>query len=292
MPESTCSPPANRFLSDVRVASIESGEPAAQFGDALVDGAVAECAERGFPIVVAEEEEPQIAVLCIPVFCSGQLTSVVALKVGDDDARVQASPPIGVLEVWQPIGRYRELNLTSGYFGQLDRFQNVSSFVRFEKGMGLPGQVWAFGHAIIHDDLRNHPGFLRAAGASADALTTAIGIPVVRGDFIATVVLISSKTTPLARGFEVWTAGEDTFELQACSYAETNDSIALAEGTRVRSGTGVLGQVQSSGQAILSDRPELINSGRPDHGGGEIGGVLAIPVFESDKLSSVTSLLF
>jgi len=40
--------------------------------------------------------------------------------------------------------------------------------VRFEKGSGLPGQVWQDRRGVIHDELATHPGFLRAAGASAE----------------------------------------------------------------------------------------------------------------------------
>ena len=195
----------------------------------------------------------------------------------------------GVFEIWTPVGEYDELGLSQGYFGELARFKNVSTFVRFEKGSGLPGQVWDRGQSVIHSDLSNHPGFLRAAGASADSLGTAIGIPVAGSDFVASILLISSDATPIAKGFEVWKATEEGFTLDSASYHDA--SIAVEVGAKLSSSDGLPGLTQELGRAVLIDDASCLAIGRPDVGDKLTYG-LAIPCYASNKLDSVTTVLF
>ncbi len=168
------------------------------------------------------------AAIAVPVLMGSRCTSVVVIALRKAEAD-------GVIEIWKPVGRYAEVGLVDGYFGSLARFQNVSSFVRFEYGMGLPGQVWKSGGAIIQDDLPNHPGFLRAAGASAGSLASAVGIPVIGEEFISSVVLINSRELPIASMMRSWVVDDDSRILvvasQACSptdeHAKPLDHIAV-----------------------------------------------------------------
>ncbi|MEL6105691.1 MAG: GAF domain-containing protein, partial [Planctomycetota bacterium] len=172
------------FLKDVLVIDVDGSVPATCESE-LVNAAAEKSIASGFPVIEMSEEEGLVT-LVVPVFRSGRIVSLAAFLAW---ARESA---IGVFEIWQPVGEHDELNLTGGYFGSLERFQNVSSFVRFEKGSGLPGQVWRNLSFVVHDNLPRHTGFLRAAGASAESLQVAVGMPVLSDQFLATALLISS----------------------------------------------------------------------------------------------------
>ena len=278
--------PPNAFLSDVRVYDV--GDDGLQgTGDSPLDSLAASATASGNPEIVVRSDSPDVpfrAAIAFPIYRSEKVVSVVALATSDEES-------IGVFEVWSPIGRYQELNLCSGYFGDLARFQNVSSFVRFEKGSGLPGQVWNGLMAVIHDDLSNHPGFLRAAGAAADALSTGIGIPVCGSNYSSSVLLISSQTTPMARGFEVWKCEPGGLKLNSCSY--TTEELAVEVGSHCAASEGLFGLVEQSGRAVLSSNPEVLLVGRTHRfASNNIGFGIAIPFYESDVLTSVTILLF
>lgn len=177
----------------------------------------------------------------------------------------------------EAVGRYAELGLADGYFGSLERFQNVSSFVRFECGMGLPGQAWERGYSVIHRDLPNHPGFLRAAGASAEALASAVGIPVSGDEFIATVVLINSSDRPIARGMQSWVLEGDALVLPEASAngPGTVDDPNLSANFSAE--LGWLRQTMESREAswCLSETSG-VNVAVPSFVGGKPRGVLAL----------------
>lgn len=246
--------------------------------DALVVAAI----KSGGPELTVEPGDR--ARLALPVYRAGEITSMVLLEAqGSDDAT-------GVMEIWQPVGSYAELKLTTGTYGKLERFQNVSSFIRFEHGSGLPGQVWGLGRAVVQNDLSNHPGFLRAAGASAGALQTAIGIPVVGEQFFATVVLISSSTSPLAKGYEVWCAEGPGFELVDAAYPEMPRALQLKIGHVIGRESGMPGLAAEHGGAIKTVDQALMHAAREETTGLE--SALAIPTYRDHELDSVSVLYF
>lgn len=286
--------PATSFLTDVRVYDVdESGQLAFATQAAIEQLALASvqsrCAEISDDAAVTLEDSA--AAIAIPTIRNDRVVSVAVLS--SKSIRPDHDDVVGVFEVWKPVGEFEELALSKGYFGRMERFQNVSSFVRFEKGTGLPGQVWQKRTSVIHDDLSNHPGFLRAAGASAELLATAIGLPVAGTDFQGTALLISSTVSPLARAFEVWQAEENGFRLLDASYAGFEEELVLLPDTEWPLDSGLPGLAAESGTAVLSEEPTVLYAGRnhetklPDSGTG-----LAIPFFEGDKLTSVTTLLF
>ncbi|MDA8744587.1 GAF domain-containing protein [Rubripirellula amarantea] len=229
--------------------------------------------------------------IAVPVHRGGQVFSVavIALK--------PVSFGAGVFELWEPIGPYEEVALRGGYFAHLERFSNVSSFIRFERGSGLPGQAWASGQAVIHDDLPNHPGFLRAAGASAGLLETAIALPVLDDDVLMTiVVLISSKATPIARGYEVWNVLADKFVMEGAAYQGLDASLQLPRDTELSLNAGLPGLALEHGGATISTNAQALLAGRQCDEGTDvsetINGGLAIPTYKGETLSSVTTLMF
>lgn len=295
----TSSIPSNCFLSGIGVFDVneddqlegDSSAPGFAIAEKSLASGTAEVNSNGLPV-------DSSSAIAIPVFRGRKVVSVVCLIARVKDETVE--DPIGVFEVWEPIGAYEEVALKAGFYGKMERFQNVSSFVRFEKGNGLPGQVWQNRCGIIHDQLSEHPGFLRAAGASADLLRTAIGIPVADEAFHASAVLISSQSTPIARGMEVWKVLQDSseFELASAAYYQLGDGYALPIGTQTtafqRNGNETLfAKVRDSKRAVVIDDPDMLLAGRnpEDALPGPTSG-LAIPFFDGQTLTSITMLLF
>ncbi|KAA5539703.1 GAF domain-containing protein [Roseiconus nitratireducens] len=288
--------PDHSFLSDAQVLEIHDGG-AGMTDDSRLDALVYRTIESGNAGV---EKHPDLlpggtaAVLTIPVYREQELRSLVLLAAKHDPPPAVVHPePVGVFEVWEPVGPYEEVALASGYYGRMERFQNVSTFVRFERGNGLPGQVWEQQTAVIHDDLGNHPGFLRAAGASADLLQTAVGIPVIADQFRSSVLLLSAHRTPIARGFEVWRRSDDEFVLQQASYFELGSACQVSPGTTMKRDAGWAELLLQAGGAVLSVEPTILTHAIefpedqvvPDCG-------IAIPRFDGQSLVSFMTMLF
>ncbi|OYP38217.1 hypothetical protein CGZ80_03080 [Rhodopirellula sp. MGV] len=250
-----------------------------------VQRAVGETRYTGLPAIVsASDDETDVVVMSVPIYREGEILSIVCFVGSGDESHC------GVMEVWQPIGEYDELNMTKGYFGALERFQNVSSFVRFEKGSGLPGQVWRNASFVIHDKLPSHSGFLRAAGASAESLQVAIGIPVMGDDFLASVLLISSSVAPLGKGFEVWRCAGDDFLLESAAYQDLDESLQLPLESKVTCHGSLPGFAAESSAAVISDDPALISFGRGEDCHFE-GRAFAMPFFEDGRVTNVLIML-
>lgn len=233
--------------------------------------------------------------IAIPVYRSAMIASIVVMSIKPKTVGA------GVFEIWEPVDPYEEVKLRSGYFAHLERFANVSSFVRFERGNGLPGQVWESKQAVIHDDLPSHVGFLRAAGASAGLLQTAIGIPVMADEDLKSVaVLISSKATPIAKGYEVWNVADEGFTLEGSAYQGLDPTFQLQRDAKLDDDTGLPGLAAVHGGATTTENDALLLAGRhcennhadrkPDGTGLTAG--LAIPAYNDDELTSVMTLLF
>ncbi len=238
---------ADTLTSTVEVYRVNVAGALHPVGDSNADfhGIAYAAVEQRMPLMAKTDElrADVAAAIAIPIFRGATCTSVVILAM-------KSSAAAGVLEIWKPASRYAELRWADGYYGSLERFQNVSSFVRFERGMGLPGQVWDLNHSVIHDDLANHPGFLRAAGASADALSSAVGIPVSSEQFIATVVLINSRELPIVRGMQAWIVNGGSFELPSSSSLGLSSIDKVDVRCRASMDVGWLRQSIESGEAL------------------------------------------
>ncbi|TWT83364.1 hypothetical protein CA13_48290 [Planctomycetes bacterium CA13] len=288
--------PTNCFLSDAFAIDVRDGRLSST-GHQSVDDLASRTAAQSRAMV--EKDTSRLpsnaaAAISIPIYREGELVSIVVfVAMNDSSDAADECEPVGVFEIWQPIGLYDELALADGYYGRMERFQNVSSFVRFECGNGLPGQVWGKRMGVIHDDLSNHPGFLRAAGASADLLQTAIGIPVINEDFIASVVLISSHRSPIARGFEVWQRSDECFELLGGSYIGFDDEASLVAGTKLGIDDGWARLLHDTGGAVCTDNPDALMFGRQCNSDANVPkSGMAIPQYRGSRLDSFVTLLF
>ena len=73
------------------------------------------------------------------------------------------------------------------------RFVSVSCERTFERGVGLPGRVWASGAPIWIADVTRADNFPRAAVATADGLRAAFGFPILLGGEVLGVVEFFSR---------------------------------------------------------------------------------------------------
>ncbi len=267
------------FLKGVFISDVDGSSPAA------VEAAPVDNARQ-----VIRTRRPQIEVqndgvcLGLPIFFADELRCVVQL-CGNVTGKAS-----GVFEVWEPQGAYQDLKLTAGYFGHLDRFQNVSTYVRFEPGSGLPGQAAQAGHSVVHDNLRNHPGFLRAAGASAGELKTALALPIFAPDFLCSVLLISSIPSPMAKRIEVWRMVDDRPRIEhvATSVPDSLDPSKDVSATEELAHS-LISDVRTRRSAILrTDLGQPVGPSADDQL--VANSCLAIPTCQGQQLTSVALL--
>ena len=222
--------------------------------------------------------------IAIPVFSGEFLMAVVVFLCGDDRHHA------GAIEVWSNSpDNGAELAVLDGYYGTLDDFELISATIRFGKGSGLPGQVWASGTPVLIEDLGFAPAFSRSADARAAGITTALGIPVsVVADQVYIMTFLSAKATPIARRIQIW-APDDSGERLLCQsgYSKQNDELAeLFETVSVRKGEGVLGRVWLTGVPVIRN-----NAGAAFAAEG-LNSMLAMPVIANGRLKAVVSFLF
>ncbi|MCO8125423.1 GAF domain-containing protein [Stieleria sp. TO1_6] len=285
----TVSQSHSKFLGDVFAIDVDHEGVAGSTNHPLVDRAVAETMHTGLPCISQSDDGDQDAVvMTVPVYRGDHIISLAALVGCPVDGAV------GVMEVWQPVGTFDELSLTQGYFGSLERFQNVSSFVRFEKGSGLPGQVWRNLSFTVHDDLPAHPGFLRAAGASAESLQVAVGMPVAGDVFLASALLVSSDAAPVARGYEVWRCADDELLLESRAYQRLDPGLQLEPQTVVplshSQHRSLAALALESGGVVTSEDPAIVFAGRSREDGLNCKAV-AIPFYEAERITNILTLI-
>lgn len=276
------------FLKSFHAIEFDDAGKPIPVGDDLVDRVVADSLSTGLPAIRQSSGKSDDVAMAIPVYRTEEVVSYAVFVGNSADERV------GVFEVWQPIGDYDELSLTLGFFGTLERFQNVSSFVRFEKGSGLPGQIWRDRCAIVHDNLPSHAGFLRAAGASAGQLQVAFGIPVASEKFLASALLISSDAAPLSRSYEVWKKTADNFVLQTYAYQRLESSVTMESGSTLPLKDSLPGLALESGVVSVTGDQDLLLAGRgvdAPQSSPRLSSGIAIPFYESDQLTYVLTLL-
>lgn len=301
---STSETSQSSFVVDVFAIDVSDDLHPVKCGLEVVDRAVTESLQTGLPeITESSDDGVDLVAMSIPVYRESNIISVAVFLCDG------SSNTVGVFEVWQPIGEYDELGMTKGFFGKLERFQNVSSFVRFEKGLGLPGQVWQNKCFVIHDQLSSHPGFLRAAGASAESLEVAFGMPVGDENFLATALLISSDATPVARGYEVWRNADDHFVLESCGYQHVDDSFRFTIGDTIPLDGALPGLAIAQGVATVTEDQALILGHRktdPQNPDLDSEGLspsqeitaerypnraLCIPFYEGSRITNVLTLM-
>ena len=163
---------------------------------------------------------------------------------------------IRVTEIWAPSADGTQLELSTGLYGPLSEFRDVSKKTRFAYDEGLPGKAWASGHPIVLKNLTNSY-FLRGEAAEAAGLTCAVALPIFSGDaLIAVMVLFCGDDREHIGAVEVWNAPAGSIEMGLVDgYYGTADVFEwYSRHTKFMCGIGLPGQVWESGMPeIMAD---------------------------------------
>ena len=222
----------------------------------------------------------------IPVFDQDVLQAVVVLLCGDP------SSSAGALEVWSRDVQHQELRLSSGYYGSLKNLRYISNRIRFEKGVGLPGQVWASGLPVMMDNLAHTKAFIRANTARAEVLKTGLGIPVMTQNRVDHVVLmLSALDTPLARVFEIWKPNGSRLVLEAGSYG-AYENLAQLYNHKQPTSKGLVDDVWKKRKPVLMTRDDAMHWAQahvPQDERFQTG--LGVPIMDEKGIRAVVVLL-
>src|SRR5438874_3194556 len=94
-------------------------------------------------------------------------------------------------QAWVPNHDGTALDCGSVWFcgnGELRNFRVASEASHFRPGLGLPGRVWESKQPAWIEDVRDDPNFPRTATAKTIGLKTAVGIPILSGDKVSSVI--------------------------------------------------------------------------------------------------------
>ncbi|MCU7939658.1 MAG: GAF domain-containing protein [gamma proteobacterium symbiont of Bathyaustriella thionipta] len=227
--------------------------------------------------------------VAIPIFSGETLKAVIVFLCGDTNELS------GAIEVWSDDG-LSGLALIDGYYGDLERFEWLSKSIKFPRGRGLPGKVWETTQPLIMGDLASSNSFLRSKAAADKGITTSIAIPVNSNEDIedigSVVTFLSSKSTPIAKRFEIWTPDEEGNSLQFESgIIQDSEEVEAANPKRcIQKGKGVIGETLLSGIPVMSSEltadslPEITTANVDDY-----TSLLAIPIYYQENLNSVVA---
>jgi hypothetical protein len=183
--------------------------------------------------------------VALPVFVGEQLTAVVVLFCGDDEAHV------GAIELWHndPDTSY-EMMLVDGYYGSAEMFEFNSRYTKFPRGFGLPGRVWKSNMPLIVKDLYHSKTFLRWREAVEIGINRGLGIPYPHASGQTWVMtFLSARDTPIARRFEIWVpdAQHGTLILNSGDCDENSQFATDYQSATIDAGEGTIGQVWATG---------------------------------------------
>lgn len=236
----------------------------------------------------AAVEDGIVAGVGFPVLRAGKCIAVVVLLFGAGEKA------IGGLECWTPIKERYELTLDSSFYAGIPRFEKISQYVQFPKGSGLPGAAWEDRAPNLLTGLATSKSFMRAAGAGAEGLTSAVAWPIADyGDKLHSVcLLLSAGHSPIAKVMQVWQPGESN-PLVLTRTDEPNGS-ALREACRENppeSGDGMFGAVFENNlpRVIhnLTERSDPLSKAAVASG---LSRTIAIPVYAGEELRGLVAL--
>ncbi len=229
------------------------------------------------------------AAAALPMYDHGRVSAVLLLYLRGG---VRAA-----IELWAGRSGQHELGMVCSYYGDLERFGNISPYVNFPMGSGLPGKVWQTGRPQVMEGLAQSSEFLRSTGAENEGLTTGFGLPLIRGLELRGVLLtLDSQVTSAAQVYEVWEptmAGQAAAmcRRQAASSKESSRFARASEALKLQPGEGLVGQAWASRRPELTNELAIAESGRAsvvEADGLSFG--LAIPVLIADEVRAVAML--
>ena len=165
------------------------------------------------------------------------------------------SPFLQVAEIWAPDPSDTFLRLRAGSYGPHHEFRATSVDRRYARSEGLPGRIWATGHATVLNHFRGGSGFQRVEAAERARLGAGLGLPIQHGGrTVAVVVLLCGEASFTPGALEVWSPeGQgETLKLHSGYYGDFDGFRRLSAAVRFERGTGL------PGRAWMSQLPELL----------------------------------
>ncbi len=156
---------------------------------------------------------------------------------------------IEVAEIWVPEnGR---LVMSSGAYGTLDGFADVSSAESFAKGEGLPGRAWAEARPVVLTQF-DGTGFKRTEAAREAGLTSAVAVPLFAGATLkAVLVVLCADSDGRTGAIEVWAETDGILCLDNGYYGAAVQFGEVSRRTSFARGQGLPGGVWSSRTPML-----------------------------------------
>lgn len=285
------------------------------FGDALSFGALSrsmcfgraeglpgEAWEQGHPVLLKQFDESNFrragaahmagltCAVALPFFRAGELSAVVTLFGGDD----QASR--GAIELWRNDPRISsDITLMDGYYGGLPpEFEQLSRDAYLPRGMGLPGMAWQRDEAVMLGQVDASTSFLRGEAASDAGICRAMALPChssTNASYVLT--LLSGEATPIARRMERWVYDSVTARLvMAAGHCEVEGDLGDKVATlSLSEADASIGLLVSEGIPALTDAARQLTGpwGAAAARAG-VQGCLCLPVLVEDKVTEFVAL--
>lgn len=200
-----------------------------------------------------------------PVFTRGALSAVVVLFVAGE------SSATGCVELWNLDEARGVLRHAGGHYVQCGELERMSMLLQFQRGVGLPGQVWRDAEPVLMTDVGMATSFIRGALARQLGLELGFGLPIFDGTSLTQVLtFLASAHEPFLRSVELWRTSPGELLLVAAKGSGMPLQTTLVMGDmlpgKVAQG-GVPLAVTSATRTLR--QPTTINLGLPiDTGGG------------------------
>lgn len=230
--------------------------------------------------------------VALPIFIDEELSSVVVMLCGDDDANV------GAVELWHNDPRITaDLKLAEGYFGSTaPEVEELTRDGSLSRGAGAPGLAWQRESAVFIDNVGDSQQFLRAQVAARAGILRALAIPcTAQGRETWVLSLLSSNDTPIARRFESWLGdGTDAHLRRAFGFCEVQGRLAVDSSTALPADAlGSIGVAWRSGVAQAATGEAALSALQEGEAvAAGVASVLAIPVISDGAVSEVVALYF
>lgn len=257
-------------------------------------GAVGKAWEEGSPQIASAKDESidgneVTHLIAVPSMQGDLCRGVTSFLCSQEDNRK------GAFEIWRPNER-GELGLSESWHANLKHFGLISQYVKFPRRAGLPGNVWNNRFPQVMGSLGTSQTFVRIAGAKADGLTTAIGLPVMKSarEIDSVLLMISTIQNPIAEVMEVWAMDPETQKLKVVSadYGPHVDLASMSRKLRLSPGEGIAGKVFAEQVPfITSDVPTLDHQRRLPDDADRFDWGLGLPMFVGEQLTGIVTLI-
>ncbi len=160
------------------------------------------------------------------------------------------------IEVWTPSADETTLSLTQGCYRDADTFRDASQGMKFRRGEGLPGRVWAQRSPAFLKELITND-FVRIGAAGADGVTTAVGFPIFSKERVkAVILLLLDSRHEVKAAFESWRVDPDSDALRLVNgtYVNCERLRRLSEFIHLPLGEGLAGFVAEQGRPYIGSR--------------------------------------